>query len=755
MTAKNSRASLLVVVLALVSCGAGEHGCGRLKGGPQQGVGPSDGTVAADTVHADAHADAGPSPQAGATVPDMVPMPKRYQQTGGVFALDAQPIFIESGNRQCEIAADEIALRIKDLGGRPGEIKPVGDVATPGIYLLPFTSSAAKSLAAGSDLAITADDPGPQGYVINTTGDQLVIIGSDNIGTLYGAMTLRQMMQRGADGGVSIKSAEVYDKPDYHFRGTMGFDRGLRQMGGEAEDYQAGIDTMMRFKLNILSDYQYYLDPRDVGAGRRAFYRQMNDYARERGIYATRGQDTTELGNSTHDKERPEFKEWPCVQSTNHQHYFCWSRDALTRERANRQLDLIKDSGFSIFFLHPVDGGGIDDPELWSRRCDQCKQRFGDDRWKASANQYNIWAEVMREKGMDDVILTSPIYPYSAGGTRYEDCAEPDCAAKRKNSVEYWQELHKMMDSSVVPMLWLGAPDPVSKYASYFGGRPLAIYAHSIRVLGYFGTWHRQNKSNYRGNPQDILLLTGGNIGLRLTWMNQLCSVEYAWNTEAPGSEAFDGPYYDSEKDHTEPKEIIEDWVPRASRALFGKEVGDRMAPVFQVGVLPLYIETPAKGIETTNHYRRKPPDTATDPGDTKGGSQVATYISDSAARMAKQVEATRKAWAALEDAYLHIDTLDRYQRQTFMVFYRRMSLWHLLAKAHHAAKLAAEQAEQGNTAAAEETIRKGLEQLAQDRAHAASILEATSAEPNLQSIEKLQQRVDSIHNVLTLPAPE
>jgi hypothetical protein len=155
-----------------------------------------------------------------------------------------------------------------------------------------------------------------------------------------------------------------------------------------------------------------------------------------------------------------------------------------------------------------------------------------------------------------------------------------------------------------------------------FEGRPLAIYAHSIRVLGYFGTWHRQNKTNYSGDPRDMLLLTGGHLETPMTWMNYLCSAEFTWNTEAPGSELFNGIYYDAEKDHTEPKTIIDDWLPRASRALFGQEFGNRMAPVYQAGVLPLYIENPAKGIRTANQYRRKETERATDPGIPKAANR-------------------------------------------------------------------------------------------------------------------------------------
>jgi len=689
---------------------------------------------------------------AAATVPDMVPMPKQYEQTGGTYVLSRREIFVEPGNRQCEIAAEELMLRIKELGGVPGEIEPVGPSGGPGIYVLPISNPVAVKLAKALSLKITQDDPGPQGYVIKTTPDRLVILGSDNIGALYGAMTLRQMMEQGQNGRVAIAAASVYDKPDYRYRGRLGFHRGLRFWGGKTEDYHAGIRWMMHFKINLLSDYQYWLDPRQVSKSQRAFYKRMNDYALERGVYAMRGEDSTYVGCKL-DKDRPEFKDWDCVGSAQSKsgRYYCWSRDKLTRARAERHVELMKDCGFTVFFLHPIDGGGIVNPEMWSHRCDRCKKRFGDDRWKASAHQFNIWAEVLREKGLD-VVFTSPIYPYSAGHVRYENSTDPKHARLRKNSVEYWQNLHKAMDPSVIPMIWMGSPEDVKRYREYFKGRPLCLYAHSIRVLSYFGTWHRQNKSNYTGDPRDIFMLTGGFGGGGLLSLNQLCSCEFAWNTEAPGSELHDGIHYDVEKDHTEPKEIIEDWLPRACRATFGKAVGSRIAPVYQAAVLPLYIENPGEGIAVANKYRRRARAGATDPGQTEGGAYIATAIVDSADRMARQVTATRKAWAALADAYPYIDTLDKYQRETFMWFYRRMPFWHLLAKARHATKLAAELNKAGKRDAAVQAIETGLRELEQDRAFAARILEQAGKKDDWRkTFATLRRRAGGVDKKLEL----
>ncbi len=169
---------------------------------------------------------------------------------------------------------------------------------------------------------------------------------------------------------MSISAARVYDNPDYHHRGAVRFERGLQELGGRAADYDAA---------------------------KRKFYRQMNAYARERGIYAMRGQDSTQLGFA-HDKCRPEFKNWDCVHDQR-ERFYCWSRDELARKRVSDLIGLIKECGFSIFFLHPVDGGGVSGPEMWSQRFDRCRQRFGDDRWKASAHQFNLWAaQVIRRK---------------------------------------------------------------------------------------------------------------------------------------------------------------------------------------------------------------------------------------------------------------------------------------------------------------------------------------------------------------------
>ena len=659
-------------------------------------------------------------------VPDLVPMPKIYRPVGRVHNLSGKLIFVEKGNRQCEIAADEIAARIGSSGGQPGAIVSAAAASAPGIYVLPISNPIAKSLATSLSLKITPSDPGPQGYVIQTTPAQVVVIGSDNIGTLYGAMTLRQMIQPG-QGKAVIASAYVYDRPDYRYRANIHFRKAIRGWGwGEKNrlaTYKAGLDTMARFKLNLLSG-QKTPDPRAMGPAARNLLKEINAYASDRGICSIIWLGTN-VANGRYDKGK-EFDNWDCVFSPfKGKRYYCWARDDLARKNIERWADLIKECHFRILFLHPKDGGGIADPEIWSKRCPLCRKRFADDRWKASVRQFNLWARIMKSR-VPDLIISSPIYPYVASYASYERIPGVPKAVWRKNSVDYWANLNGHMDRSVIPMTWAAQRSLMDKYRACFSGRPICIYAHSIVPLVYFGTWNRNCKTNYYGHPDDIFYTASGGYGPD-RWLNRINACEYAWNTLAPGHERFTGLYYDAEREHTEPKEIMEEWVPRACRAFYGKEVGDLVTPVYTAGVQPFYIMTPGRAIALANKLRRKPL-AAVDPtkkAEQTLGKAVAPDIVDSAERMAFQVQATKQAMDALAEAFPRFDKVERYPRKVLMYHYKHMPLWHLTARARHACYLARRLQREGKPCT--DVLKKALADFDHDLAHAKRLLDETS----------------------------
>lgn len=685
------------------------------------------------------------------SAPDLVPMPKEYRGLGGELELDGLPVYIDSGSRQCEIAAEEIVLRISELGGSPGEVREAGHGRRPGIYILPFTHGTARALAREFGVRVTAEDPGPQGYVIRTASDRVVVIGSDDVGTLYGAMTLRQLAGRGErEGSVTIAMAEVYDKPDYRYRSRHDYRRGISHWGYGEEDrmeaYKAAADWMMRFKLNLISGYAYTSqEPRDFSAETREFLREFNDYASDRGIYPIFFDDTR-IGTDTHEADNPEFQNWECYYTpTGAGRYYCWSRDELAKQHIERTLDLVEEAGFRVLFVHPVDGGGPVDPELWSRRCRQCRLRFGDRRWEASSHQFNMWAQAIRDRGLD-IIFTIPIYPYSAFYACHESISTfyPGLpkAMWRKNTIEYWSKVHENTDEMVVPLSWMGLPEHMEIYRDCYEDRPMFLYAHSIRVAGYFGSWHRLAKTNYTGNPDDMYYLAAGTDNRSEQWLNFICSGEFAWNVNAPGAEVFKGWYYDFERDHAGPPEVLDEWVPRALRLFFGEKIGELITPVYNSGIKHRYIMDPGWAISIGNRARRRPV-ADVDPGRDDGEEDAAPEIRDSAARMQEQVEATREAMEGLEAAYEYIDELCRYRRKTFIYFYRRMPLWHMIARARHAVYLSSELEDEGKKEDAYAVIQEGLRNFRKDLAAAERALNETEEESDIRPFPPFHDRGD------------
>lgn len=689
---------------------------------------------------------------AGAAAPDLVPMPKEYQPTGAEFLISGVAIFTAPNDRQCAIGAEDVAARARELGGAPGAIAAAGDTARPGIYILTAAGAPAQALIGELSLAVTPDNPGTQGYVIHPAGDRLVVIGSDSIGALYGAMTLRQMLRRGGaspDGAaaahagpgsparVVADAARVYDKPDYKYRAGMSVWRGLGYWAEGAADplaaYKAGIDWLMRFKINLLTDYPVSIrtDAREVDDKQRAFLRAVNDYAAERGLYPILWR-WTSIDQCPADTDRPEFNGWDCVavKMPTGDFYFCWSRDDLAREMIERNVQLFRDCGFKILALHPVDGGGIHDPETWSRRCRACRQRFGDERWRASVHQFNLWSEILRESA-PDAVFSVCIYPYAAEYADRRQFAGVPEDVWLKNSVDYWRHVHEGIAPDILPQTWIARPENMAVYRRIFQDRPVFIYAHSFVPAGYFGAWHRNNGTDYTGHAGDMFYLAAG-FDVYARWMNVICSGEYAWNTRAPGHGAFQGCYYDMEQDHAQPRVIFDEWVPRACRAFFGPELGARLAPVYQAGVLNSYIMNPPLALALANKQRRRPL-AAVDPMDPDAAPKRAMPdIVDSAALMASQIKATATAWQALQDARQFADSLDQYRRRTFMYFYKRMPLWHMIARARYAMYRAGELTAAGDRDAAVKAIQEGLAWFAADRAAADKILAATAGEPDL-----------------------
>ncbi|NLF92790.1 MAG: hypothetical protein GX564_02785, partial [Oligosphaeraceae bacterium] len=408
---------------------------------------------------------------------DVVPAPRECQLRTGSFALEGQNLYCAE-TRQCQIGAAEISAAIRALQGEAGGILPLPAEARSGVYLL--TRAEVGKLALPQEIinGINAKDPGPQGYTILIREDIAVIAGSDPVGALYGAYTFRQMIG-GQPGAISVPLADIRDWPDFHFRSQVGF-RPARS-AADLEKQKKLIDIWARFKLNILH-VNFYMDEdlRNYSEEEKKFLQASNEYAVERGFYPFFRRNTA-VAFAPRDAEL--IKELDDYHHKNS--YFSWTRDDLNLAVAKRVVEFCRDTGFRMLFLHPIDGGAIYDPELWMKRGETAKRQWKDDeRWKASARIFNIWAQE-RHRIYPELILSAPFYPYSPYYADFERWGgKVSRELWRQNSIDYWEKMNQAVDPAWIPMTWMANRHYMDLYRKSWEGRAIWLYTHSFISTG-------------------------------------------------------------------------------------------------------------------------------------------------------------------------------------------------------------------------------------------------------------------------------
>ncbi|MHC4404704.1 MAG: hypothetical protein ACYTG0_34055 [Planctomycetota bacterium] len=150
----------------------------------------------------------------------IIPLPKEIRELGEPTPLDGFRIVAASDERS-QIGAAQVNQRIVSLGGKPLTVIR-WDGRLPDGRLIVVAPCTAKQLETmKSSLEVTPTDPGVQGYVIRTDGNggnlKLMLVGSDSLGTLYAAVTCRQLIVK-RDGRLLLQPALVRDWPDFKTR---------------------------------------------------------------------------------------------------------------------------------------------------------------------------------------------------------------------------------------------------------------------------------------------------------------------------------------------------------------------------------------------------------------------------------------------------------------------------------------------------------------------------------------------------------
>ncbi len=102
-----------------------------------------------------------------------------------------------------------IAVRIENLSGIP--------INKPFILMGSIDNPLIREYCNQQKIKINAQNPGPEGYILNVDKRSVIVAGSDPQGAFYGMQSLRQIIKK--ENGIKIQGVQVRDWPDMPFRG--------------------------------------------------------------------------------------------------------------------------------------------------------------------------------------------------------------------------------------------------------------------------------------------------------------------------------------------------------------------------------------------------------------------------------------------------------------------------------------------------------------------------------------------------------
>ena len=571
---------------------------------------------------------------ARAAIDSIVPLPKEIRAVGDPIPLDGFRIVADSDERS-RIGAGEINQRIESLGGQALPILDLGAELLAGNLIVIAPCESVSPAIGQLPRQVTPDSPGPQGYVIQpVAGDdglRLFLVGSDTLGTLYAAVTCRQLIiQR--DGALLLQPAAVRDWPDYkHREQGMAFAEPLRgswysilsaEKDGDPEGARAlaadfiavqkrFFDWMLRAKINLawMSTSIKPGDAPDNTTVVRAALKEIHEYGLARGIESMAG-DTTAIGAGPRDDDNPDFKD--VVYHRSHKRYFCWSRLEYHQRRAERAAAWLADSGYTGYYLHATDGGGWQNPALWNDRCSLCRETYGDDHAKADATVFGIYYREIKKR-VPALKFVAVVYPYTG---RYLDAdyvyeaaagamGEGEPARKvAQDTVRDLTGFIERLDALLPPDIFVCIRESERRHLDLaraaWRKRPFQLYYEYAYWKGwrpYFITTPLWAKSMRYGSHDDIIFGPQG----AWTEMTQLLGAECAWNVDRPGSRDFDArAWREIGTKQASPPERAS-FALRACRFWFGEEAGPLFAPAFAENISHTFIAFPDEVMRLTS----------------------------------------------------------------------------------------------------------------------------------------------------------
>lgn len=154
-------------------------------------------------------------------VTPIFPIPQEMELSDQGFVLDASVrilLPIEPTDEDLLVARELMA----EASDRYGVALPTVRVSTlpetgRSIVLGARSNPLVQQLATRLKIAVDAQNPGPEGYVLHVDPRTVLVAGSDEAGAFYGVQSLRQLVNK-AGKGVEIRGVRVRDWPHKSFR---------------------------------------------------------------------------------------------------------------------------------------------------------------------------------------------------------------------------------------------------------------------------------------------------------------------------------------------------------------------------------------------------------------------------------------------------------------------------------------------------------------------------------------------------------
>jgi len=473
----------------------------------------------------------------GQSAPFIIPHPKEIHLQQKTFSLGGAVIVLgNSASRQAVIGAEEINVRLNKLGSSMLAVKREEDLSeterSRANLILVGRPGECELLAREN---VSLDGIGEQGYCIRFVerdGRMLALLnGHDPIGVLYACVTFRYLIQREEDKVFAV-AADIRDWPDVRWRFTWTTIRtALREATGwdgrrppakpeEGLELAKGqLDWFLRHKINVFRCQELPWEDEQY----RSWNRQVLQYAFDRGIWGWAFGAKSSLGEATAEKPKPELD--VCfVFKRDGLRYWCWSRDEMIERHFEEEAQKLAVNlpptpgvGGMVLVIHMPDCGNMG----WHYRCDQCKNRFGNDQGAAQANVFTHYHRAMRKYIPNSKLVLVP-RPYVL--------FDFDAPA---NSV--YRERFERLSQLIPPDSYLvhvgGSREAVESWQRVCQPVHLAHWINS-RSHGELDLDFRVNRTYYVG-PDDMYFQGRAYPGCEL---EVLGAAEYLWNINAPGS---------------------------------------------------------------------------------------------------------------------------------------------------------------------------------------------------------------------------